>query len=303
MAAVAADRGEVETSRRSTVDGRPRERATRASFASRASRAGMPATPRGDIACAASFECAALETSATGPLYCASVTRADDEGDGTGLDAGVTSPESDDGSRGACWGCETCAAYGDEISWSCPAACDASSSSANVTEAIFLADFDYWNSVLELAKMRAGVVSSGCERSARALTTLTTPRKMSGSGRCASSRGYTARDESRWCDTTALTRTAPYGRCVASPHTRYCGTEVQTFCVAASYFDCCPIEPMPLALTATAAAVALLSVMFFCLRGVYKRKLRKLNAATDALRFVYKLKQAQKQARASREDA
>ena len=256
----------------------------------------MSATPRGNITCAASSECAALETSTTGPLYCASVARGDDGGV-NGVDTGVESPVEE--LRGACWGCEACTKFGDEISWSCPERCDASSSAQNVTEATFLADFDYWNSVLELAGLRAGVVSSGCERSARALTTLRAPKKMSGRGRCSSSRGYTARDESRWCDATALTRTAPYGQCVASPHTRYCGTEVQTFCVAASYFDCCPIEPVPLALTATAAAVALLSMMFFCVRSAYKRKLRKLDATTDVLRFVYKLKQA----RASREDA
>ena len=77
----------------------------------------MSATPRGNITCAASSECAALETSTTGPLYCASVARGDDGGV-NGVDAGVVSLVEELG--GACWGCEACTKFGDEISWSCP---------------------------------------------------------------------------------------------------------------------------------------------------------------------------------------
>ena len=205
-----------------------------------------------------------------------------------GVDAGVESPVEE--LRGACWGCEACTKFGDEISWSCPERCDASSAGQNVTEATFLADFDYWNSVLELAGLRAGVVSSGCERSARALTTLRAPKKMSGRGRCSSSRGYTARDESRWCDATALTRVEPFYQCIASSHTNYCGTNTASFCLAKSYFDCCPVRAGPLAGAVIGTAVGILAIAYFIIHAVYRKRVSKFRSTVKVVVAANKFK-------------
>lgn len=263
---------------------------------------GRATTRRMNATCASSSACeGAVERAlGLGPLYCASATPTPTDDDGgygatvepTSTIAATSTTRARE--NGACRPCEECARYGDEISRRCPTSCDEASASANATADVFFNDYDYWNSI---AEREGGHAPKGCAASARATTTGAVTIRRNGDA-CAEA--YTKRDPDRWCDAAALTRTAPYGGCVATASTNYCGTGVSEFCLGRSYFDCCPIKPVPLAFTVIGGTTFLVLAMFLAVRRVYARKLAKMRAAGEALRFVYRLKHASKWRAAAR---
>ena len=191
--------------------------------------------------------------------------------------------------RGICRPCLECAQNGDANEGECPERCDAYSPIlTNSSVGVFSGDFTYWQHVSASAPSHGDALPKGCVASADANSNAFGSTKWY--TKC--STALVRRDGDRFCDISALTRAEPFYQCIASSHTNYCGTNSPNFCLATSYFDCCPVRPGPLAGACIGTAVGILMIVYFIIRVVYRKRMNKFRATIQVVIAANKFKQA-----------
>jgi hypothetical protein len=189
--------------------------------------------------------------------------------------------------RGICRPCLECAQNGDANEGECPERCDAYSPIlTNSSVGVFAGDFTYWQHVSSSAPSHA--LPKGCVASADANSNAFGSTKWY--TKC--STALVRRDGNRFCDISALTRVEPFYQCIASSHTNYCGTNTPSFCLATSYFDCCPVRPGPLAGACVGTAVGILMIVYYIIRVVYRKRVNKFRATNQVVVAANKFKRA-----------
>ena len=190
-------------------------------------------------------------------------------------------------SQGLCRPCVECAQNGDANEGPCPPRCDAHSPAlTNSSVSVFSGDFTYWQHVYTVAPSHGDALPRGCVASADAQTNAFGSTKWY--TKCVTK--LVRRDEDRFCDATALTRVEPFYQCIASSHTNYCGTNTASFCLAKSYFDCCPVRAGPLAGAVIGTAVGILAIAYFIIRAVYRKRVSKFRSTVKVVVAANKFK-------------